>query len=63
MENQIGVSQSKEDETAYYMCRKPWQGRFMIQCDSCNEWYHGSCANVTVTDALDIAEFKCPVCV
>ena len=63
MENPIGIAQSKEDDTAYCMCRKPWQGRFMIQCDSCNEWYHGSCVNVTVTDALDIAEFKCPVCV
>ena len=22
-------------------CRKPWQGRFMIQCDGCDEWGGG----------------------
>lgn len=35
----------------------------MIQCDYCDEWYHGSCVNITVTDALDIAKYKCGSCV
>ena len=51
-----------EDKEEYCMCRKPWQGRFMIQCDYCEEWYHGSCVDVTATDALDIDKFKCGPC-
>ena len=39
------------DGQLYCMCKKPWQGRFMIQCDHCDVWYHGSCVNVTATDA------------
>ena len=31
----------------------------MIQCDHCKEWYHGSCVNVTPTDALDIDSYIC----
>lgn len=51
-----------EDKTPYCFCRKPWQGRFMIQCDYCDEWYHGSCVNITATDALDINKYKCETC-
>ncbi|PJE78326.1 hypothetical protein CI610_02741 [invertebrate metagenome] len=46
----------------FCVCRKPWQGRFMIQCDYCQEWYHGSCVNVTATEALDIDKYKCKGC-
>ena len=43
-------------------CRQPYQNRFMIQWDFCDEWYHGSCVNVTVTEALRIDKYKCPDC-
>ncbi|KAL8604519.1 hypothetical protein ACOMHN_015803 [Nucella lapillus] len=58
------VSEDSEsvDEGVYCMCRKPWSGRFMIQCDYCLEWYHGSCVNVTASDALDMAKYKCKAC-
>jgi hypothetical protein len=50
------------DNKVYCFCRTQWQGRFMIQCDICQEWFHGSCVNVTPTDALDIDVYKCPEC-
>ena len=50
------------DDTPYCVCRKPYDGRFMIQCDFCEEWYHGSCVNITATDALDIDKYKCRAC-
>jgi hypothetical protein len=34
----------------------------MIQCDFCNNWFHGSCVDVSATDALDIDKYKCPDC-
>lgn len=64
--NNPGISQdtasSKGDDRVYCFCRKQWQGRFMIQCETCNEWYHGACINITPTDALDIDEYKCSEC-
>jgi len=47
------------DNTLHCFCRKPWQNRFMIQCD---EWYHGSCVNITASDALDIHKYNCSIC-
>ena len=58
----IGVLPDEGDDEAYCLCRTPWQGRFMIQCDYCDEWYHGSCVNITATDALEIDRYKCCLC-
>lgn len=46
----------------YCTCRKRWEGRFMIQCDDCDEWYHGSCVDIFPTDALDIDRYRCRDC-
>ena len=52
----------EDDQKEYCVCRKPYSGRFMIQCDFFGEWYHGSCVNITVTDALVIDKYKCKAC-
>lgn len=52
----------EDDKTEYCICRKSYSGRFMIQCDFCNEWYHGSCVNITASDALEIDKYKCKAC-
>ena len=55
--------QDEEDDLKQYcICKKPYSGRFMIQCDYCDEWYHGSCVNITVTDALVIDKYRCKAC-
>ena len=51
-----------DDQTLYCVCQRPWEGRFMIQCDYCDVWYHGSCVNVSPTEALDIDKYKCAAC-
>jgi hypothetical protein len=51
------------DDRVYCFCRQPWQGRFMIQCDHCQEWYHGSCVDITQTEAFDINLYKCKDCI
>ena len=51
------------DEPLYCLCRKPWDGRFMIGCDYCDEWYHGRCVKVTKAQADKIGLYKCPECV
>ena len=55
LENPDDVKKVVEDKAIRYcLCRKPWQGRFMIQCDGCDEWFHGSCVDITPSDALNI---------
>lgn len=50
------------DQQVYCLCRKPWQGRFMIQCDGCDEWYHGVCVDITPSEALNIDKYHCQKC-
>ena len=48
---------ARGNDRVYCSCRKPWQGRFMIQCDFCKEWYHGACVNVTPKEAVEVARY------
>lgn len=50
------------DKGTYCVCKQPWGGHFMIQCDYCHEWYHGTCIDVTPSEALNIDKYKCRVC-
>ena len=59
---EVDDQDEEDDQTEYCVCKKPYSGRFMIQCDYCDEWFHGSCVNITVTDALVIDKYKCKAC-
>lgn len=56
----------KKREDVWCICRKPHGGRFMICCDQCNEWFHGSCVKVTAAEGKMLsksgAEYVCPKC-
>ncbi|XP_053389258.1 protein NYNRIN-like [Mercenaria mercenaria] len=60
--NPEGTKTARGDDRVYCFCRKQWQGRFMIQCDHCEEWFHGSCVDITPTDALNIGMYQCADC-
>ena len=63
MKNPTGnTATARGNDRVYCLCREPWQGRFMIQCDYCNEWYHGSCVNITASEAVGIDKYRCPDC-
>ena len=51
-----------DDSSVYCLSREPWQGRFIIQCDGCDEWFHGACVDITQTEALSIDEYQCGKC-
>ena len=51
-----------EQEDIYCLCRKGDNGGFMIQCDLCDEWYHGDCVNVTEELANTFRTYHCPKC-
>uniref|UniRef100_UPI00358FF6CA lysine-specific demethylase 7B-like n=1 Tax=Myxine glutinosa TaxID=7769 RepID=UPI00358FF6CA len=47
----------------YCLCRLPYDvTRFMIECDVCNDWFHGSCVDVEEHQAVDIDLYHCPKC-
>uniref|UniRef100_T1KQN3 CXXC-type zinc finger protein 1 n=2 Tax=Tetranychus urticae TaxID=32264 RepID=T1KQN3_TETUR len=50
------------EDTSYCICRSSDTSRFMIGCDSCNEWYHGDCISITEQLAKTITKFYCLMC-
>uniref|UniRef100_A0A6J0U868 Lysine-specific demethylase 7A isoform X2 n=1 Tax=Pogona vitticeps TaxID=103695 RepID=A0A6J0U868_9SAUR len=47
----------------YCVCREPYDvSRFMIECDICKDWFHGSCVGVEEHHAVDIDLYHCPNC-
>ncbi|XP_061213755.1 lysine-specific demethylase PHF2 isoform X2 [Neopsephotus bourkii] len=47
----------------YCICRLPYDvTRFMIECDACKDWFHGSCVGVEEEEAPDIDIYHCPNC-
>jgi hypothetical protein len=52
-----------EDEGARHcLCGGPSDGRFMLSCDKCECWFHGSCVGVDKKDSDSLDEWKCPLC-
>ncbi len=49
------------------VCREPHNNRFMICCDKCEDWFHGSCVGVTRAMGRQLEkkglEWICPNCV
>ncbi|XP_037955902.1 uncharacterized protein LOC119685630 [Teleopsis dalmanni] len=48
------------------ICRQPHNNRFMICCDVCEDWFHGTCVSITKAMGLDMEQkgidWTCPKC-
>ncbi|MES9880773.1 MAG: hypothetical protein ABW185_07820, partial [Sedimenticola sp.] len=49
-------------DALFCSCRRPDDGKMMIQCEMCLEWYHIACLNLTERKAKQIDKFSCPSC-
>ncbi|GFT01820.1 PHD finger protein 3 [Nephila pilipes] len=60
------TSEEDDPKKLWCICRKPHNSRFMIQCDKCEDWFHGSCVGVTKQYGRQLEEQKkewiCPTC-
>ena len=46
----------------YCYCGLPDDGKIMVQCDSCLEWFHGRCVGMDRKVARELKEFFCNKC-
>jgi hypothetical protein len=52
----------EEMSEQYCTCRGSDDGTGMIQCDGCEEWYHGRCIGIEAEMLEDIQMFLCQAC-
>ncbi|XP_030746234.1 histone lysine demethylase PHF8-like [Sitophilus oryzae] len=53
----------QESEPSYCLCGQPYNPDiFMIQCDSCKDWFHSSCSNFREWKTIEIDKYHCPRC-
>ncbi|KAI9347276.1 hypothetical protein BDR26DRAFT_854934 [Obelidium mucronatum] len=56
-------SEDEDPTKVYCYCRKRYDPNlFYIQCDGCDEWYHGICANMKEEEAERIFLWFCRIC-
>ncbi|KAF7664396.1 hypothetical protein LDENG_00178390 [Lucifuga dentata] len=62
----ISDSEDYDADALYCICRQKHNKRFMICCDSCQEWFHGDCVGVSETEGCKMEkksqEYICPPC-
>ncbi|CAG8547719.1 5358_t:CDS:2, partial [Scutellospora calospora] len=49
-------------EQLYCICRSSDGQSFMIECDNCDEWFHGACVKISSEESLMVDKFYCPNC-
>ncbi|CAF2377174.1 unnamed protein product [Rotaria sp. Silwood2] len=51
-----------DGQVLYCLCRSSDCSVFMIACDACNIWYHGSCIGISEKESARIENFFCHQC-
>ncbi|XP_062522565.1 lysine-specific demethylase 7A-like isoform X2 [Corticium candelabrum] len=52
-----------DNSIVYCICKQPYDPeQFMIECDVCKDWFHGSCVNVQEHESYDIDVYHCVEC-
>lgn len=59
----MSVAQESDDQNVYCLCRQIYDAsKFYIACDGCEDWFHGSCVNISTKDSHQILKWFCPTC-
>uniref|UniRef100_A0A0K8WM71 PHD finger protein 3 n=1 Tax=Bactrocera latifrons TaxID=174628 RepID=A0A0K8WM71_BACLA len=68
-EEDASASQEDDDDPnrLWCICRQPHNNRFMICCDVCEDWFHGTCVSITKAMGIEMEQkgidWTCPKCV
>ncbi|XP_053388273.1 uncharacterized protein LOC128551439 [Mercenaria mercenaria] len=62
LSSQMDLEEMEGKEEVYCICNGPDSGQFMVQCDICDEWFHGECVNITEEELGDTDDYICPNC-
>ncbi|KAI0985772.1 hypothetical protein GJ496_003239 [Pomphorhynchus laevis] len=56
-------TKAESNSHLYCICRQPYdEEQFYVGCDSCQNWFHGSCVNVTPEQAEEMKKYFCDKC-
>ncbi|KAI8438667.1 hypothetical protein MSG28_011088 [Choristoneura fumiferana] len=65
-ESQESWNSEDDPYRLWCICKQPHNNRFMICCDSCEDWFHGKCVNITKAMGQQMEEqgieWRCPNC-
>ncbi|XP_072022226.1 nucleosome-remodeling factor subunit BPTF-like isoform X2 [Amphiura filiformis] len=51
------------NQQLFCVCKTPYdESQFYIGCDMCQNWFHGSCVNITEEEAEQLNEYVCKEC-
>ncbi|XP_067615651.1 uncharacterized protein pps isoform X2 [Eurosta solidaginis] len=67
-ENGAGSQEDDDDPNKLWcICRQPHNNRFMICCDVCEDWFHGTCVSITKAMGIEMEQkgidWTCPKCI
>ena len=66
LEDNLSLEGVDDTNKLWCICRKPHKNRFMIACDICQEWFHGSCVGISPKKGKEMEdnghEWTCPKC-
>lgn len=67
MDSDESWNSEDDPDRLWCICQQPHNNRFMICCDSCEEWFHGKCVNITKAMGQQMeekgVEWTCPKCI
>ena len=52
----------RRKKSSYCICDRPEDGKFMVGCDVCDNWFHPKCVNISKRVAKSLDYFVCPHC-
>jgi len=50
------------EQPTYCICNGPDDGRVMIQCEKCEDWFHAECVHLSDEECEKMEHFTCPRC-
>ncbi|XP_033126853.1 PHD finger protein 3-like isoform X2 [Anneissia japonica] len=58
----VSWTSSDDPDRLWCICQKPHGNRFMISCDQCSEWFHGTCVGITKKESHQLEKWFCAHC-